>query len=108
VVAADGWDAYGRTDSELYRGARLEAALEWQAATEPTLTDIEAAFLDASSERDVSERREFAVRAERDARHNRRLRTLLVSVAALFVAATVVGGVAISQSNRIFLPTITR
>ena len=27
-AAADGWDSLGRPDSELYRGARLEAALE--------------------------------------------------------------------------------
>ena len=100
MVAADGWDSYGRTDSELYRGARLEGALEWQAATNPTLTDIEAAFLDASSERDLSEHRDLAVRAERDARQNRRLRTLLVSVAALLVAAVAVGAIAIAQSNR--------
>ena len=33
ATAADGWESLGRPTSELYRGARLEAALEWRAAT---------------------------------------------------------------------------
>ena len=30
TAAADGWDTLGRPDTELYRGARLETALEWR------------------------------------------------------------------------------
>ena len=35
-AAANGWDALGRPDGELYRGARLEVALEWRTSTSPT------------------------------------------------------------------------
>ena len=46
--AADTWDAMGRPDSELYRGARLAQALEWRERATPDLTPTERAFLDAS------------------------------------------------------------
>ena len=42
ATAADGWESLGRPTSELYRGARLEAALEWRDATNPDLTATEA------------------------------------------------------------------
>ena len=46
AVAADDWDARGRPDSELYRGARLEAALAWREGSAPSLTAVEDDFLD--------------------------------------------------------------
>ena len=46
--AADTWDAMGRPDSELYRGARLAQALDWHERATPDLTPTERAFLDAS------------------------------------------------------------
>ena len=46
--AADAWDAMGRPDSELYRGARLGRTVEWRDRADPDLNDTEAAFLDAS------------------------------------------------------------
>ena len=54
--AADEWDGLGRPTGELYRGARLEAALEWRTASDPDLTDTEGAFLDASEGAAHSER----------------------------------------------------
>ena len=45
--AADTWDAMGRPDSELYRGARLAQALDWRDRAQPDLTPTEQAFLDA-------------------------------------------------------------
>jgi Novel STAND NTPase 1 len=100
VMAADGWDSFGRADGELYRGACLESALEWRATTSAELSDVEVAFLDASGELDVSERRALAVRADRETRQNRRLRTLVAVVAGLMVAALVVGAVAVDQAHR--------
>ena len=47
-AAADGWDSLGRPASELYRGARLDAALEWRRQRSADLTAVERAFLDAS------------------------------------------------------------
>ena len=48
AMAADTWDAMGRPDSELYRGARLAQALEWRDQAQPDLTPTEQAFLDTS------------------------------------------------------------
>ena len=100
VMAADGWDSFGRADGELYRGARLESALEWRATTSAELSDVEVAFLDASGELDVSQRRALAERADRETRQNRRLRTLVSVVAGVMVAAVVVGAVAVDQADR--------
>jgi DNA-binding SARP family transcriptional activator/WD40 repeat protein len=94
-TAADGWDSLGRPDSELYRGARLDTALEWQEATKPDLTDLERAFLDASTGRSASESRALAERARRNARHNRRLRGLLAATAILLVGSLAAGLLAI-------------
>ena len=87
AAAADGWESLGRPDSELYRGARLEAALEWRDAAQPDLTAVEAAFLDASVARAASERAALAQRGRHHARQNRRLRGLLVGAAVLLVVA---------------------
>ena len=93
-LAADGWDSLGRPPSELYRGARLDAALEWREAARPDLTALERAFLDASVEAAASESRALAERARRDARQNRRLRALLGAAVVLLAVAVVAGVVA--------------
>jgi WD40 repeat protein len=91
VTAADGWDSLGRPESELYRGARLEAALEFQQTGNPDLTVVETAFLEESSRRAESEVRALAERARREERQNRRLRALLVAAAILVVSALAAG-----------------
>ena len=45
-VAAESWDDLGRPDSELYRGGRLERAVEWSRRASPALTVTEREFLD--------------------------------------------------------------
>jgi WD40 repeat protein/DNA-binding SARP family transcriptional activator len=97
---ADTWDAMGRPDTELYRGARLTQALEWQDRAHPDLTPTEAAFLEAGQGLVDAERRATEDRARHQARANRRLRSLLVATAVLLVAALVVGVAAVSQRNR--------
>lgn len=94
-AAAEGWDSLGRPLEELYRGARLDTALEWREEKKPDLTDLELTFLDASIEQAASERRALAERARRDALQNRRLRTALVATAVLLLAAIIAGLVAI-------------
>jgi WD40 repeat protein len=89
AAAADGWDSLGRSPSELYRGARLDAALEWREAAQPDLTELERAFLDASLEAAASESRAQGERALRDARQNRRLRALLAAALVLLTVAVV-------------------
>ncbi len=72
------WEARGRDPAELYRGARLSAALDWTAQHATQLSRLEREFVSAG-------------RAE-SGRQVRRLRILLTGVAVLLVAA-IAGGV---------------
>jgi WD40 repeat protein len=83
--AAAEWDASGRDSGELYRGARLAAALDWSAEHAFELNEAERRFVTAS--RDASEREAREVR-----RTNQRLRLLLAGVGIL-LAAALAGGV---------------
>ena len=86
TAAARDWDERGRDAADVYRGARLAAALEWRAAHEPELNQAERAFLDAS--------RAAAGRAQR------RLRMVLAGVAALLLVAVTGGVVALINQQR--------
>jgi WD40 repeat protein len=83
--AATEWDGAGRDQGELYRGARLAAALDWSTDHAFELNELEREFVTES--REASEEETKRVR-----RTNRRLRGLLVGVAVL-LAAAVIGGV---------------
>jgi WD40 repeat protein len=77
--AAANWRAGGQDRGDLYRGARLAAALDWAGGRDDVTAD-ERAFLTAS---------------ERDRRRTtRRLRGVVVGLALLLVAALVAGGIA--------------
>lgn len=91
AARAEEWEALGRPESELYRGARLEAVLEWQASGSASLNDTERAFAQAALELAATERDQELQRAHRDARQNRRLRALLVMAAVLLVVAAAGG-----------------
>ena len=84
-AAAREWDAGGRDPGELYRGARLAAALEWSAAHGSELNASERAFLDAG--RAATERSQ------------RRLRAVLAGVAALLLLSIIVGVIALDQRS---------
>ncbi|MBM7505901.1 BTAD domain-containing putative transcriptional regulator [Agromyces aurantiacus] len=94
AAAAQGWEGLGRPETELYRGARLEAAQEYLELASPDLTPLEREFLDEAVRRSASERDAIRARAARDARQNRRLRVALAAAAALLVAT--VGAVAVA------------
>jgi DNA-binding SARP family transcriptional activator/class 3 adenylate cyclase len=91
--AAHSWEDAGRDPSELYRGARLDAAQEWATTHGDDLTHVEAAFLDASRGARDAERRREVVRV-------RRLRVLLAAVAVALVVSLGAGLVAAGQRNR--------
>jgi len=97
--AAASWNASGREIDDLWRGARLQAALEWRMTSSPDLTPVEADFLDASVERNRGEVELLVERARRDKVQNRRLRTALTGAAALLVVALVSGGIAIVRGG---------
>jgi WD40 repeat protein/tRNA A-37 threonylcarbamoyl transferase component Bud32 len=88
-TAARTWDAEGRDEAGVYRGARLAAALELRDGEYP-LTTGERDFLGASQ--DVQDRELTTAR-----RRARRLRVLLAIVAAALVLAVIAGAFALVQ-----------
>jgi WD40 repeat protein/DNA-binding SARP family transcriptional activator len=98
--AADTWDAMGRPESELYRGARLVQALDWQQRGNPDLTPTERAFLEAGQALADTERLAAETRARHQARQNRRLRSLLTATAVVLLVSIVAGFVAVGQRER--------
>lgn len=92
IGAVRDWEQRGREGADLYRGARLSAALDWASERQVEVNTAERQFLDESrvaSEREV----------ERERRTNRRLRGLLVGAAFLLVIAAGTGVVALTQAN---------
>ena len=90
--AAGQWSGRGRDPGDLYRGARLSAALDWLQGHDRALNALEREFL--SESRVASERQ-----LERQRRTNRRLRSLLAGTAVLLVLALVAGLFAVLQRN---------
>ena len=91
--AARDWEQHGREAGDLYRGARLAAALEWAAEHEPELNASEREFLAAS-------RAESEKEIERQRRTNRRLRVLLAGAGVFLLLAVAAGGFAATQLQR--------
>ncbi len=99
--AAENWEASGRSDDDLLRGVRLEAALEWRARASADLTEPEQEFLDASQDRALAAHHDLVERAEHDRRQNRRLRWALGAAAFLLVAASAGGGAAVLRNAEV-------
>ena len=93
--AATDWVGSGRDSGELYRAARLGAALDWAESGDHALAlnELEREFLDESR---VASARE----SERQRRANRRLRVLLGGALALLAVALAAGGVALQQRHQ--------
>lgn len=91
--AVDRWERSDRDPSDLYRGVRLESALDWADRHPGSLSAAESTFLDdghAAQRAEVDEAR----------RSNRRLRSLLSAVAAMLVVSLVLASVAVVQQRR--------
>jgi WD40 repeat protein/basic membrane lipoprotein Med (substrate-binding protein (PBP1-ABC) superfamily)/DNA-binding SARP family transcriptional activator len=88
--AALAWDAMGRDESALYRGARFAAALEWAQGHTADVNILEGEFLEAS--RDLAERRQ----REREAQL-RRLRWLAAGLAGVLLLAVLSAFYAFNQ-----------
>jgi DNA-binding SARP family transcriptional activator/DNA-binding beta-propeller fold protein YncE len=97
--AANTWEADGRPDEDLYRGARLNAVIAWRDAADPELTESEGAFLEASAARERAAVDEIRHRAMHDRRQNSRLRVLLAAAVTLFAVAVTAGGFVVAGSN---------
>jgi DNA-binding SARP family transcriptional activator/WD40 repeat protein len=98
-LAADGWDALGRPPDELYRGARLQAALDWRGRSAPVLARVEQAFLEASRQGEDEERRRKEGQLQVQVRQNRQLRLAVAGVAGLLVLALVAGSLAVVNAD---------
>ncbi|MGY1731920.1 hypothetical protein ACI798_10375 [Geodermatophilus sp. SYSU D01045] len=97
--AARDWDRAGRPDDELYRGARLAAALDWAAGAGEELIPVERAFLDASRASADAALAAAHRRADREAAARRRTRSLAAGLAAVLAAALVVAVVAVRAEH---------
>lgn len=99
-ATADAWSNLGRPDSDLYRGVRLAQAVDWRDSLRPTLTTVEADFLDAGVAALESERRAVAAQARQRVRSRRRGRLVIAVVATLLVAAAAAAGLAVRQQRQ--------
>jgi len=97
--AASTWEADGRPDEDLYRGARLDAVLAWRDAAGPELTESEDAFLEASAAQERAVVDQIEHRAKHDRRQRRRLRVLVAAAVTLFAVAVTAGGFVAARSS---------
>ena len=99
--AAADWEAAGRDESFLLRGARLERVASWAETTTVSLSTGEAAYLRASVERRDQERAAEAARQEHERalerRSIRRLRGIVAAVTAAALVASILTAVAVDQ-----------
>jgi DNA-binding SARP family transcriptional activator len=92
TAAATEWEARGRDSGELYRGARLAAALDWDSQHSERLNSLEREFLDRG-------RLESEREARRQLAQNRILRSLLLAVGAMLIVAVAAGIVALVKQH---------
>lgn len=91
--AAGVWEADGRKSDELYRGGRLDTAVELGETDADSLTGLEQEFIEASSAL-----RKQQIDAER--RQLTRLRQLLIGAVCLLILSMVAGSLAFQQRGR--------
>jgi DNA-binding SARP family transcriptional activator/WD40 repeat protein len=96
--AAD-WAAAGQPGDRLYRGARLDSALDWLARPDADPTPVEREFLRASAERAESELAEARAQALRERAGRRRTRRLAAVLAVVTIVALVGGLVAVQRKR---------
>ena len=90
AATAREWAERGQDPAELYRGARLSAALDWTTEHTLELNELEREFVNASR---VENERELVEQHRR----NRRLRLLLAGAVGLLALAMAAGVVALAQ-----------
>jgi DNA-binding SARP family transcriptional activator/WD40 repeat protein len=100
AVAAAAWENADHDSAELYRGTRLQAALDTAAASPEDLTSLERAFLTesaAAADRQLAEQR---ARADREARGRRRARLIAAGLAVALAAAASAGVYAVTKQRQ--------
>jgi hypothetical protein len=92
AASAQEWETGGRDQADLYRGARLAAALDWTAQHPRELNPTETDFVKAAQVESESVQQHQRVQ-------NRRLRGLLTAVGVLLVLAVSAGIVALVKQH---------
>ena len=93
--AAQEWERHARPDDELYRGARLDAAVQWATVSASDVTAVERSFLDAGVAAVQAELSAAHRRADAEAAARTRTRRLAVGLATALALALVAAGVAV-------------
>lgn len=96
-AAERAWRATDRTDSDLYRGTRLQIALDRRTERPEDFSEAEKEFLDASAGLSTRELAEARLRAEREARGRRRLRVIAGALAVVVVMACLAALVSVRE-----------
>lgn len=92
-AASDAWQAGGKSESDLYRGVRLEGALQLNREVSERLRATDRAFLAASQE--LAESEQHVERAR-----SRRLRRLLTMAVIGLVVAVLASSIAVVQQRQ--------
>ncbi len=100
TATADAWDGLGRPDSELYRGIRLDRAVDWRRRCNPELAPVERSFLDAGVAARDTARHDDERRIRQQVRVRRRNRLLVLAAVVLLVSAAVAGVLAVRQQGQ--------
>ena len=99
TAATTAWEQSDRDPAEVYRGTRLQAALDLAAASPDDLTPLENAFLAESTEEANRQLSQQRARADREARGRRRARLVAAVLAVTLAFAASAGGYAIIQQR---------
>ena len=94
------WEQADRDPAELYRGTRLQAAIDTAAANPEDLAPLEREFLTESARAADQELSEQRARADREARGRRRTRVVAIGLAIALAFAASAGTYAITQQRR--------
>ena len=100
TAQATAWEESGHDRSELLRGPRLSAALDWAETHREDLNARESTFLERSRAEAVRETTEARRQAEQQVRVNKRLRRRLALVGLVAAVAVAAGVLAVGQSRR--------
>ncbi|MDH3682764.1 MAG: protein kinase, partial [Acidimicrobiia bacterium] len=92
AAAANAWQQGGRQPADLYRGGRLESAVDLTGTAADRLRPVDQEFIEASSQVAEADRL-------REERRVRRLRGLVAGVGAALVLTLVAGAIAFRQRN---------
>ena len=100
AAAVGAWEESNHDAGELYRGTRLQAALDVAAATPDDLTPTERDFLTASATEADRQLADQRARADREARGRRRVRLIAAGLAVALAFAASAGSYAIIQQRQ--------